>query len=241
MIYLWVIQSPFHSPSSHLRTCIWVAWWKAGKNDAASFKHRLKVNAAARGTSMLSLSAITACVPGVSPCSIVHPWDAVPDPWTQVAEAAAVLRSSEGEESALPVPVPTNRFIMNPSDTQQGHPTGSKKSWLRFGNPQRFHHTQISKAWHLKQEARVPSLANRREILQESCVYLRANWEMGAAEGKRSWCHREYQLEIALDFSSIGAETEWYFRISLRNYLGELSIIMLSKMIPVAHAGHKVC
>lgn len=104
MIYLWVIQSPFHSPSSHLRTCIWVAWWKAGKNDAASFKHRLKVNAAARGTSMLSLSAITARVPGVSPCSIVHPWDTVPDPWTQVAEAAAVLRSSEGEESALSVP-----------------------------------------------------------------------------------------------------------------------------------------
>ena len=53
---------------------------------------------------MLSLSAITARVPGVSPCSIVHPWDTVPDPWTQVAEAAAVLRSSEGEESALSVP-----------------------------------------------------------------------------------------------------------------------------------------
>ena len=120
-------------------------------------------------------------------------------------------------------------------------PGAKMKSWLRFGNPQRFHPTQIPKDWHLKQETRVLSLANRREILQESCVYLRANREMGATEGKRSWCHHEYQLEIALDFSSTGAESECYFRISLRNYLGELSIIMLSKMIPVAHAGHKVC
>lgn len=156
-------------------------------------------------------------------------WQKLPQCWEALKERKALYL------------YPTNHFIMNPSDTQQGHPTGSKKSWLRFGNPQRFHHTQISKAWHLKQEARVPSLANRREILQEPCVYLRANREMGAAEGKRSWCHREYQLETALDFSSIGAESEWYFRISLRNYLGELSIIMLSKMIPVAHAGHKVC
>ena len=64
------------------------------------------------------------------PCDSMHPWDAAQDPWTQVAEAAAVLRSSEGAESALPLPVLTNHFIMNPSDTQQGHPTGSKNEVL---------------------------------------------------------------------------------------------------------------
>ena len=59
--------------------------------------NRLKVSAVARGASMLSPSAITARVPGVSsPCSIVHPWDAARDPWTQVAGAAAVLKSFEG-------------------------------------------------------------------------------------------------------------------------------------------------
>lgn len=112
------------------RTSIWAAWWKTGKNDA-SLKHRLKVSAVAHGASMLSPSAITARVPGVSsPCSIVHPWDAARDPWTQVAGAAAVLKSFEGVESALPVPVLTDHFIMNPSDTQQGHPTGSKNEVL---------------------------------------------------------------------------------------------------------------
>lgn len=108
------------------RTSIWAAWWKTGKNDA-SLKHRLKVSAVAHGASMLSPSAITARVPGVSsPCSIVHPWDAARDPWTQVAGAAAVLKSFEGVESALPVPVLTDHFIMNPLTHSKDIQPGAK-------------------------------------------------------------------------------------------------------------------
>lgn len=129
MIYLGVTQSAFHSPSRHLRTSIWAAWWKTGKNDA-SLKHRLKVSAVAHGASMLSPSAITARVPGVSsPCSIVHPWDAARDPWTQVAGAAAVLKSFEGVGSST-CTSPDRSLHHEPSDTQQGHPTGSKNEVL---------------------------------------------------------------------------------------------------------------
>ena len=59
-MYLWAVQNLFHSPSSHPRTFIWVAWWKTNKHDALFFNHRLQVNPGACGISMFPLFAITA-------------------------------------------------------------------------------------------------------------------------------------------------------------------------------------
>lgn len=46
--------------------------------------------------------------------------------WQELQQCWRALK----EWKALPVPVLTDHFIMNPSDTQQGHPTGSKNEVL---------------------------------------------------------------------------------------------------------------
>lgn len=176
MIYLWAVQNPFHSSSSHPRTSIWVAWWKIGYRSIRGGLRDLHVFPICHHhpTSQVSVVPTASCIHGMPLQTLVPRWQGLQQRRGVLEEQKVLYLHQSWQVASSWTPLRHSKDIK----------LGAKmKSWLRFGNPQRFHHVQIPKDY-LKQEEG-PSLASRREILQGSWVYIRANREMGKAERRR--------------------------------------------------------
>lgn len=163
-------------------------------------------------------------------------------PCSQVAGATALQRCSVEAESPLPAGVLTNHSIMAPLTCSKAIKPGAKmKSWLRFGNPQRPHHIQIPKV-HLKQKkARAHLLPAEVRPCRIMRVHQGRPRDGRSSEGTVLDVIMNTNWRLLWNLILQEQTVNVILRYNWITYWGELSIIMLSKMIPVAHACHKVC